>query len=90
MKLEQQPSGALVAEVMCSSSEVDRRPTVAHLTSSHAAYDNRILDKECGTLAAAGYDVVLVAPAFHLRSAHGVTPRPAPGVRIVFETTARV
>lgn len=45
------------------------------MTSVHRTYDTRIFIKECGSLVAAGYDVVLVA-------AHGRDELAANGVRI--------
>ena len=48
---------------------------VVHLTSVHPQPDVRILVKECGTLAAAGYDVTLVAPGHTDRVVDGIPIR---------------
>jgi glycosyltransferase involved in cell wall biosynthesis len=60
---------------------VTRSPRVVHLTSAHAPTDVRIFVKECQTLAAAGYDVHLIAQGADngvhdgVRT-HGVAARP--------------
>ncbi|WP_240476553.1 glycosyltransferase family 4 protein [Geminicoccus roseus] len=38
------------------------RPKIVHITSVHHALDNRIFEKECVSLAEAGYDIALVVP----------------------------
>ncbi|GAA2756001.1 glycosyltransferase [Actinopolymorpha rutila] len=56
-----------------------RRPRAVHVSTVHAATDIRIFHKECRTLAAAGYDVVLYARTDGLHDA----PYEQDGVRVV-------
>jgi len=67
---------------------------VCHLTSVHPANDTRIFEKECLSLAAAGYDVHLVAPAAESGRVRGITIAAVPPARgrvaRAIVTTARV
>ncbi|MGW0228306.1 glycosyltransferase [Actinopolymorpha singaporensis] len=60
-----------------------RRPRAVHVSTVHAATDIRIFHKQCRTLAAAGYDVVLYARTDHLQDPRADRPYEQDGVRVV-------
>jgi glycosyltransferase involved in cell wall biosynthesis len=69
-------------------------PRVAHLTSAHPAIDERILDKECRALVAAGLKVIIVGPSDVNGEVNGVriigVPTPNGRLRRMTTTVCRV
>jgi glycosyltransferase involved in cell wall biosynthesis len=63
---------------------------VAHLTSAHPQDDVRIFVKECRSLAAAGYDVYVVAPGESRPDVDGVHFAPVPRPRNRLDRAIRV
>jgi glycosyltransferase involved in cell wall biosynthesis len=86
-----QPTSAMIVPESRRRAEGIR---VCHLTSVHAIHDTRIFEKECVSLAAAGYDVHLVVPTTESRRLRGVTIAAVPPARSrlgrAIVTTSRV
>lgn len=59
-----------------NSSDTINKYRVAHLTSVHRVLDNRILVKQCASLAKTGFDVTLIAVHDKQEIIHGVRIRP--------------
>ena len=66
-------------------------PRACVMTSAHPAFDVRIFHKECKSLAAAGYDVTLIAPHPESQNVHGVAieavPQHLPRFQRMFKAT---